>query len=366
MERSLKVLMITSETSWRGGETQIELLMKGLSSERYDLVLAAPPGSPIAERAKEMGFEVFLLAITGGLDLVAAGRLRSYLKRKRFDIIHSHSSHAHSIAFLATRKMRDRPRLVVSRRVAFPIARNPFSRLKYLRGADHYVAISYGVQEILIAGGVRESRIDVVQSGVDLGKVGQPYDGSRIRREFSLQEDDIVVGNIAAMVPNKAQGDFIKAAKVVAGKFLQSKFVITGEGRLYASLQALCRDLGLQSRVIFTGFRKDPLAILSVLDCFVMSSLHEGLCTSIMDAQAMRIPVVATRTGGIPELIEDGVTGMLVPPGRPAELANAIIRMLSDEGLRARCIDNAKKQSRNYDFSLMAGKTGEVYRKLIR
>jgi glycosyltransferase involved in cell wall biosynthesis len=117
--------------------------------------------------------------------------------------------------------------------------------------------------------------------------------------------------------------------------------------------------------VILTGFRDDPLEVMSVFTCFVLSSYLEGLGSAVLDAHAMRIPVVATNTGGIPDVVEDGRTGLLVPPRDPERLSRAILRVLRDEGLRQRLADEAFTQSRGYDYRHMVYKTLDIYRDLV-
>ncbi|MBI4721043.1 MAG: glycosyltransferase [Chitinivibrionia bacterium] len=360
------VLMFTSERSWGGGETQVELLLRGLPASRWRVALAAPPDSRIAAKARTLGMRVLPLPVSGGADLIAARRLRTILRRETFHIVHAHSSHAHGIAFLATIGLgRARPRLIVSRRVAFPVGTNVFSRLVYARGADRYIAISAAVRDALAAGGIRGDRIAVVRSGVDLRKFDAPGDAAGERRRLSLPGDAAVIGTIGALVPNKGQEDFIAAARNIADQRADARFVIVGEGPTRERLQSLVHELGLEERVQFTGFREDSLVILSTFDCFVISSYLEGLCTSIMDAQVMGIPVVATNAGGIPDLVEDGRTGLLVPPAHPADLARAVARMLSEPSLRERCVANAKEKAGAYDAARMIGETEAVYKSLM-
>jgi len=174
-----------------------------------------------------------------------------------------------------------------------------------------------------------------------------------------------VVGNVAALAPHKSQRDFIGAAKILAGEFPNALFLIVGEGKLRGDLEARISGAGLGNRVILTGFREDPLEILSTFTCFVLSSYLEGLGTSVMDAQAMGVPVVATRTGGVPDIVEDGVTGLLVSPRDPEALAGAIARMLREPGMRQQLAKTALVRSRGYDYRQTVYKTLDAYRELV-
>ena len=364
-----RVLMLDSERTWRGGENQLFLLMRGLrETNAAQVTLAAPPGAAIAARANALGVPCLPLSMRGGMDLPAALRLRRLLRQGRFDLVHCHASHAHSIAFLARgpRRARRRPLLVVSRRVDFPFARHGPSAFKYRYGADLYIAISTGVRDVLVAGGVAPARVALVRSGIDLARHRHLRDTTALRRELGITDGTVVIGSVAALAPHKALEDFIAAAGRVAAALPTARFFIVGEGAERARLEALVRELGLTERVVLTGFRDDALEILSLFDCFVLSSSLEGLCTSIMDAQVLGVPVVATRTGGVPDLVQDGDTGLLVPPRQPDALADAILRLGRDAALRARLVANARARAETYGYEDMVRGTLAAYTRLLR
>ena len=363
----LRALMVDSERTWRGGEGQLRLLIKGLLDEGVAVELAAPRGSEIEKRTREFDIPFHAVSIGGGMDLVSAWRLRSVIRRGRYDVVHSHASHAHSIAFMACAALArdERPFQVVSRRVDFAVATNRLSGMKYRHGADVYLAISNGVRDVLIESGIEGERIRLVPSGIELEKFERVRDNGYVKEEFRIGEDTLVVGNVAALAPHKSQRDFIGAAKILAGEFPKTLFLIVGEGKLRTELEAQISEAGLGRRVILTGFREDPLEILSTFTCFVLSSYLEGLGTSVMDAQAMGVPVVATRTGGVPDIVEDGVTGLLVPPRDPEALAGAIARLLRAPYLRQQLAKTALVESRGYDYRQTVDKTLDAYHELV-
>lgn len=361
---SVRALMVDSETTWRGGEGQLLLLMRGLVDEGVEVGLAAAPASEIRGRSEHLPVAFHPLDIGGGMDVAAAWRLRGILKGGGYDIVHTHASHAHTVAALAGALSGARARHVVSRRVDFAVSRNPLSALKYRRGADVYLAISTGVERALLEGGVARDRIRRVPSGIDLAKFDTVGDGLGLREEFGIRDGEPVVGNIAALASHKAQDDLLRAAAIVLERRPETRFFIVGEGKLRGALEAQARDLTIDDRVTFTGFRDDALEFLRVFDCFVMSSRLEGLGTSIMDAQAAGVPVVATCTGGIPDIVDDGRTGLLVPPGDAQTLSAAVLRILGDEVLRNKCIRGAADRSRGYDYREMVYKTLTAYREL--
>ncbi len=370
---NIRVLMVDSEMTWRGGQAQVELLIKGLLDRGIPVALAAAPDAAIARRATEIGVACLPLRISGGLDLSAAWALKRILERDRFDIVHCHSSHAHGIGMMATRALgarwrrgnHRRPRLVVSRRLDVPVGRIGLSALKYRHGVDGFLAISEGVRDVLVRGGVNPARIELVPDGIDFAKFDDIGDTGYLRDEFELGERTALIGNVAALTPDKSQVDFIRAAKLIRERIPDAKFLIVGEGELRRKLESLIADLGLEKDVVLTGFRRDVLGILSLFRCFVLSSHLEGLCTSIMDAQGLGIPVVATRTGGVTDLVKDGETGLLVMPRRPDCIAEAVVRMLDDDELRKKCVQGARDRVKAYDYRWMVQGTVDAYHRVL-
>lgn len=358
--RALRVLMVDSERSWRGGQAQVHLLITGAVEAGVSVTLASPPGSELNRRTASLA----IARLPWNPGVVGLRTLRRAQASGAFDLVHSHASRAHGAVALARVGLTQRPLHVVSRRVDFPVARGVMGRWKYHRGAEAYIAISEGVQSVLLAGGVRAERIRVVASGIDLAKFEGLAARDVVRTSVGADARTLLVGNVAALAPHKAQNDLLRAAARVLAKRDDVRFFIVGEGALRAELEALARELGISERVVFTGFRTDALDLLRAFDVFAMSSYLEGLGTSIMDAQALGVPVVATRTGGIPELIEDGVTGLLVPPRNPEALADAILRFLGDATLRRACAEAARLQSSRYDYHTTVYKTLDVYREL--
>ena len=355
--RPLRILMADSERTWRGGQGQVLLLMRGLAELGQHVTLAAPESGALFERSADL--QVERIPWRGTSSPAAILELRNIIARGRFDIVHSHASRAHGAAAVANLGLRAKH--LVSRRVDFDVARGPWGRWKYLHGVDAYIAISNGVRDVLMRGGVPEDIITVAESGIDLEKLARVRDPNYLRDEFKVGPGVPVIVNVAALAPHKAQDVLLDALSRLRATDKFRCFVV-GEGALRADLEAKASSLSLA--VVFTGFRADALEFIRLADVFVMSSRLEGLGTSIMDAQALGAPVVATRTGGIPEIVEDGVTGLLAEPGDAGSLAGALARMLHDAELRDSCSRHAQLQSARYDYRRTVYKTLDVYRRL--
>ncbi len=335
------VLHINTERTWRGGESQVLYLLTGLRAAGHRVCAAALPGSALAKRCRDSGFEVFEVGMAGDLDVGGASRLARFARAREFSILHAHTARAHAIGLLA-RLMGAPQRLVVTRRLDFPISSHILSRLKYRsRRVDLYLAVAGVIRDMLVAAGVPPAKVRVVNSSIDLARFEESRTrraeiGEACRRELGLPPGAQVVGNVAALAGHKSQRDLVEAMTVLLKDIPEAHLVIVGEGEERANLEGQSRALGLTSRIHFAGFRSDVPRLLAAFDVFAMSSRLEGFCNSVLEAFAVGVPVVATRAGGLPEMVLDGETGLLTPVGDPPALARAAERLLRDRVLAER------------------------------
>jgi glycosyltransferase involved in cell wall biosynthesis len=357
-------LHIDTARTWRGGQNQVLLTVNGLREIGQRAALVAHPDGELRKRASE-GLELVPLAPKSEVDLTAAWRLNRVIKRMRPDVIHAHDAHGVAMAGLAlslgAASAKDgEPPLVVSRRVDFHLRGNSFSRWKH-RQVDCFIAASEAIRQMLVADGVPDDRTVTVHEGIDVEHVvSQPL--VDVHQAFFLPHGAPVVGNIAALVPHKGQRHLIEAAHIVVQKLPDVRFVILGEGELREALERLIKEYRLEKHVLLPGFRTDVLGCLKSFDLFAMSSVTEGLGTSLLDAMACSRPIVATKAGGIPEVVEEGVTGLLVPPRDHAALADAIMSLIADKA-RLQTMGDAGFARVNEKFTVerMIAGTAAVY-----
>jgi glycosyltransferase involved in cell wall biosynthesis len=278
------------------------------------------------------------MALRTEMDLTAAWRFSGH-RRLAPDVIHAHDPHGVAMASLALswdlrrHRVAPRPRSF-PRRVDFHLKGNSFSRWKY-RQVDAFIAASEAIRQMLVADGVAAERTVTVHEGIDVDHVAAAPPVN-VHEAFWLPHQAPVVGNVAALVPHKGQRYLVDAAHLVVQHVPDARFIILGEGELREHLEKQVHEHHLEKHVLLPGFRTDVLGCLKGFDLFVMSSVTEGLGTSLLDAMACGRPIVATRAGGIPEIVEEGVNGALVPPRDAASLAAAIVRALKDDGWRRR------------------------------
>jgi glycosyltransferase involved in cell wall biosynthesis len=218
--------------------------------------------------------------------------------------------------------------------VDFHLQGHSFSKWKY-RQVDLFLAASNAIRQILEHDGIDADRVVVVHDGIDVGKI-ERLPRLDAHAEYWLPHGVPVLVNVGALVGHKGQKFLVDAMPHVLREVPDAHLLLFGEGELRAPLERQVKELRLEKHVLLPGFREDVLQVMKSADLFVMSSVTEGLGSTVLDAMAMRLPVVGTRAGGIPEAVEHGQTGLLVAPGEPRELAGAIVRLLKDPALRQR------------------------------
>ena len=359
-------LHIDTARGWRGGQSQVLQTVIGLRALGHRAALVANPGGELHRRMRE-GHDLIALAPRSDIDLSEAWNLSRIVKQLRPDLLHAHDPRAVAIAATALSIVAPSPRpaLVASRRAEFRVAQNSFSRWKYSQ-VDCFIASCAAIRDRLAQDGIPSSRIVIIHDGVDVERI-ERMTGESVHAHFYLPTNAPVVGNVAALVPQKGHQHLIEAAALVVRQVPDTRFVIVGEGPLRAALERHIKDARLERHVLLAGFRTDVLELTKGFDVFAMSSIHEGMCVALVDAMAAATPVVATRAGGIPEVVVDGNTGFLVEPRDHAAMAGAIIRLLEDESLRVRMGQAGLARARlHFTIERMVRETAGVYERLLR
>jgi glycosyltransferase involved in cell wall biosynthesis len=366
--RKLLTLHVNTQGTWRGGEQQTLYLLEGLRSRGHEVVLATRPDSPLAERARGVGLEVLPIRPLNEGDPAVVFQLVRWMRRRRPHLAHVHASHAHLLMWLAS-FLTPRIPVVVTRRVDLTIYRRWTMRinaLKYRCRIGHFIAVSRAVRARLLRDGVSTDRVTVVPSGVRPRSDEATHASTdAIRRELKIPETSRVVFSVGALVRGKGYATLVDAAARVL-KSVDAAFVIAGVGRELDALRLQAERLGLGERLRFLGFRDDIHSLLRVADVYVQPSFQEALGTSIQDAMFLGMPVVASRVGGIPELVDDGVHGLLVPPGEAEPLGDALVELLSSEE-RRKAMGQAGQARVEAEFGVdeMIDGTLGVYRRVL-
>jgi L-malate glycosyltransferase len=359
-------IQIDIETGWRGGQRQVELLCKGLSTRGHPVKLITRPGTPLGKKLRDSNIEVFETPVVGGVDPFAARRIGAFIRQAGPAVVGMHSSHAHTLGALCRSRFAPGPKYLVHRRVDFSPGTGFFDRWKYRRSVDGYVAISQAVRKALVDSGVEGSRIDLVPSGVV--ELTVPQDSrARIESELNISPDRIIILDVASLVDHKGHKYLIEAFSKVVEEFPEALLLLAGDGELRASLEAQATSLNLTpDHLRFLGRREDVGTLLGAADLFAMTSHLEGLCTSILDAQLAGVPVIGTNAGGIPELVFNEKTGLLAENKNPGDIASKIKALLQNPAEGTRLTEAARQHALNgFTADAMVEGTIRAYRRFL-
>ncbi|MHB8384242.1 MAG: glycosyltransferase family 4 protein [Candidatus Binataceae bacterium] len=362
----LRVAGVDPERGFAGGETQVMGLTLELLRLGHRAELICDPAGRLYEHARREGVTCYPLKIRNSVDLPAAIRFRAVLRRGRYDVVHFHTARAHAMAPYARGFARA---LVVTRRMDYRPNRL-FAPLLYGRAVDAVAAISHGVADSLVLAGVAAERITIIPSGVDCAhfRPADPAERAAARAGLGIAPGAVVLGTVGMLEARKGHRHLLEAlAHIVrGGEAAELICLIAGDGSLRADLQRDTEMLGIARQVCFLGRVDDVRTVLAATDIFVFPSLREGLGVAILEAAASGLAIVASDTGGIGDVIEDGVTGILVKPGDSAELARAIGRITAAPEARNTMGQAARTRAeRDFAMTTMAARTVELYRTAI-
>ena len=359
------VLHIDSERAWRGGQQQAAWLLEGMLARGWPAALACPPGSMLEERGRARSWPVHAVAMRSGFDFAAGRRIARVARAGNLTVLHAHSGRALALGLWA-RLFDRRLRLVASRRVDSPIRAHFLNRRMYSNMfLDRIVCVSEAVRAQFIAGGVPAARLAVIPSGVDTRRFAGVRPQPHFRRSLGIPGGHLVIGTVAAHAEHNDYPTLLRAARLVLDKEPDISFVAVGDGPLHQECADLARSLALGKRFLFLGFREDVGCCLKVFDIFALAAGIDGAGSSVLDAQALGLPVAASRSGCTPDIVADRETGLLVPPGDPAALAAALLELARDPELRDTLGARAKKLVQERDVSRTVDAHLELYRTLM-
>ena len=358
----MRILHTESSKGWGGQENRTLNELITMRARGHELAVVSRPGARIIERAKEAGFATFTVDMRGAIDLPAILKLRSAIKAFRADVVNTHSGRDTQLAGMAARTLAHRPRIVRTRHLALPIT----SRFTYSVLPDHVVTVSKYVEDYLVSAGVPREGITTVSTGVDFSRYDRTTVAGNLRDELGLPADSLLVGTVAILRAKKGHAEILDAAPEVLRRFPNAHFVFAGDGPQTDNLKARIAADGLDGRVHLLGLRRDVTNVLASLDVFVLPTHQEALGTAFIEAGAMGLPAVATRVDGVPEVIQDGTTGFLVPAQQGHALIEPICRLLGDAILRQSMGANAREfVHRKFSREVMAEGMERLYKRLL-
>jgi len=362
----LSLFQIDTGKEWSGEQQQSFFLAKELKRHGYFFQFVVRPGSSLHQQAMDAGLPVLPLKISSKADALSILRLSLAMKRKKCRLVNCQDAHSAAVGSAAA-SLAKVPIRVISGLVDIPLKKNMLFWKKYTKNVDAIIAISDEVKNELVEGGIDAQLIRVIPDGIDFAPYADKTSKDYLRHELSFAPDDFLVGIVAQLSNDKDHKYLIRISKYVREHTPKIKIIIVGEGPIRLELNKQVREIQGEDMVFFLGFLKDLPQILNSLDVFVLCSEHEGLGSIIMDAMACRLPVVATRVGGIPEAVDHQKTGLLVPPQRPKSLAKAILKMYEDKELAQRLGQKGFEDvHQKFSAESMASKAIDLYEELAK
>ncbi len=361
----MKIMHIETEKNWRGGQQQAYYLIKGLQDSGVDVCMACPEDSVTLQRMMRENIDTLPIRYLSEIDFVSALKIAGFARKHKYQIVHAHSAHALSLG-LMVKIFYPSVKLVASRRVDFHINQRLFARYKYQNNLlDKIICISGKIHSVLLEDGISGDKLVTIHSGIDTNKKEIDVDRAELMDKWNIPDKALMVCTVAAFAGHKDYPTLIRAAKIVCEQNPEVYFLAIGDGSLFEEMAEQVRKNNLSDRFILCGFVPDVHNFLAAADIFVLSSKKEGLGTSVLDAQVYGLPVIATNAGGIPEMIENGINGIIVPTQNPQVLAEAISNLSTDEQKRKELSDNASRIVKRFDISVTLHKHLNLYQSLL-
>jgi len=341
------------------------LLLEGLNRRAIRGELACRNRSELLNRCRAESISAHPLPFLGEFDLLSAAAMAVRLRQGKFRVLHAHTARSLGVCLLAKMAVPSTV-LVATRHVAFSVKRRFWGAVKYDNPLlDGIVCVSDAVRRAMIADGVEESRLHVIHGGIEVSRF-RSLGGSRSAgRGAGAPAGRTVVGMVAAFTREKDYSTLLEAARLVLRKRPAVIFKAVGEGPERDRIVRRCREYGMEDRFRFEGFQDSAGHPLRGFDIFVLASKREGLGLSILEAQCAGLPVIASHVGGVPEIIEHGKNGLLVPPRHPQALADQILRLVDDGPARRRLGKAGAQSAGEFSDDRMVEKTLRFYRTLL-
>ena len=373
MIKEIKVLHLISSSGFFGAERVVIELAEASQQQGIKSFIGVFRNIrnihiEVAEEAWDKGLQTIIFNCRERLDLRVIKALRGFVRFNKIHIIHSHGYKANIYAFFAALFLHVK-RVTTCHNW---ISSNPKMYLYeildklFLKTFDRVVVVSEAIKSEVLHCGISENKIAVITNGINLDRFGNKNRIRETRKNFGITEDEKIIGLVSRLTAEKGHVYLLKAAKDIVSEFPRVRFLIIGDGPLRRELEDMVSALQLRNKVIFAGLQKDIPDILAAVDIFVLPSLTEGLPMAMLEAMAAGRPLIASRVGAIPKIIENGVNGLLVEPGNSDDLRKAIIELLRDPK-RADMFSKAGLEliANKFSSKRMAEDYKQVYRQVI-
>jgi glycosyltransferase involved in cell wall biosynthesis len=353
------VLHIDIETGLRGGQKQALMLYEALIEKGMKTNFICRKKSGLEKYFIKRNMNYYSFSNFTSFSMFHGIKISRFAKKNNYNIIHCHSSHSLNLGIIAKffyRKLK----LIGSRRVMFRVKNKMKYNSFYL---DKIIAVSDAVKKQMVSSGINENKLIAIHDGIAVNEIRKTVSvGLKNQKEFAKS---FLVGTSAAFTNEKDYPTLVEAAKIVVKKNPDIKFIFLGKGNLLDETKELINENNLIKNVFTLGYVDNPLDYIKDFDIYVTSTKSEGLGTSILDAMALGKPVVATNTGGIPEIVHHNQNGILFEKGNSKELADAIIKLYDAPEIRLAMSKTTLEIVQKYDVENTVKKTIRLYEELL-
>lgn len=377
-EAEIKVLHVLGGGIRCGVGAHVFTLARGFAGTEIRVILTLLLDGPLAQDAANQGIDVRVIGKRFTCDPAVFWKIRALIRRERVDIVHTHTINSNFYGRWAAKLARS-PKVVSTVHTFGEIVQDTHRSVLAQRAiwrqdlfgaqlCSRLIAVSERLRNAMIREGVEEGKVVTIPNGIDLAQYDPSrYDSFSIREGLRLSPGEALIGTAGRLVPLKNQQLFLQAAQQLLQRGIRARFLILGDGPLREELVRQAEELGIEGKVIFSGWQIDPIPLLAALDVFVLPSISEANPLTIMQALALKRPVVATAVGGVPEIVEDGQSGLLLPSGDLPGLVESIAALLRDRG-RARVMGEAGRLRVMEQFTeqQLIARTRAVYDTLVR
>ncbi len=357
---TFRIAHIDTGQNLRGGQRQMLMLARGLRDRGHEQIIVSAEGSRVEDRARQEGFRIFSLPQSDPGHALGILLWRQQLRSWRPHILHAHDGRGQTLAGLASVGLP--VKRVASRRVTFIPSALWTYRLKYSRTCHAVIAVSEYIRDLSVQAGVPPERITVIPDGIAIPpELPGAVERSDLRSSWGCGESDLLIGFLGASTPEKGLDVAVAAIGLLAEKLPRAKLILAGGEKA----QELPGSEKSRMRILNLGPLEDLGRFMPGLDLFIMPSRAEGLGSSALWAMAYGLPVIATRVGGLSEIIVGNETGWLIPPGSPQALAEAISQTSADRSRLTEFGRRGRRRAEGFSADIMVSRTEALYRRIV-
>jgi len=340
----MRLLQITASDVWRGHEQKIIYLYEAFQDKNYveDQYIVCANNTPIHEVATSKNMQVIGFDYKSEYDFGFAKRLAQIVKEKNIDVVFIHNSKSHTLAVLSHLFYKLPAPLVLCRTLIRRVDSNMLRKWKYnYKGIKKIICVSQPVVDVLKFAVKDHSRMCVVGSVTDVNKFTKKEKNGMLHKEYDIPSDLKIIGNVAAFSDFKDHYTWVDTVEILVERGnIKAKYLLIGEGELEEDIKKYVDSKNLNDHIIFSGFRKDIPEVLPEFDLFMFTSNNEPTGGVLLESYACKVPIVAAKAGGIPEVIVENETGLLAEVGNPTDFADKVEQLINDVDLQKKFTSN--------------------------